>query len=152
MINQFRGKYRPFSNFWIVNGGIVLDAGNGGLEDGLRYISVEHAYQAAKSLEMNDRIAITRIANPAAVKVYGQTIQLRPDWESVKVPLMLDLVRQKFTNSAELRALLINTGEQELIEGNYWHDTFWGRCTCDRHRNAGENWLGRILMQIRKEL
>ncbi len=47
----------------------------------------------------------------------------------------------------ELAQKLINTGDAELIEKNYWHDYFWGECN-----GKGENWLGKILMQIRKNI
>lgn len=152
MIDRFRGKYRSFSNFWIVKGGIVLTNDNGGLGDFMIYRSVEHAYQAAKTLNYADRFEIMNLNTAQEAKAHGNTIQLRPDWKSVRVPLMIDLVRQKFTNSLELKTLLLSTGEEELIEGNNWHDVYWGRCICNEHQNTGENWLGRILMQIRKEL
>lgn len=47
---------------------------------------------------------------------------------------------------------LLATGGQELIEGNRWHDTFWGRCVCERCKGTGQNWLGRLIMQVREEL
>ena len=56
------------------------------------------------------------------------------------------LLRQKF-GDAWLRAKLLATGDAELIEGNYWHDTFWGMCN-----GKGENHLGRLLMEVRSEL
>jgi len=58
---------------------------------------------------------------------------------------MLDLVRKKFENPL-LRAMLLATEDAVLVEGNTWNDTFWGVC-----RGRGENWLGRILMQVREE-
>uniref|UniRef100_UPI00345E83CD NADAR domain-containing protein n=1 Tax=uncultured Duncaniella sp. TaxID=2768039 RepID=UPI00345E83CD len=42
---------------------------------------------------------------------------------------------------------LIATGDAELVEGNYWHDTVWGVCD-----GVGENHLGKILMRVREEL
>jgi predicted NAD-dependent protein-ADP-ribosyltransferase YbiA (DUF1768 family) len=39
------------------------------------------------------------------------------------------------------------TGDRKLVEGNYWHDTFWGVCN-----GVGENYLGEILMHVRQEL
>ena len=49
--------------------------------------------------------------------------------------------------SEELAGLLLSTGNAELIEGNWWNDTFWGIC-----RGKGENHLGKILMNIRNQL
>jgi hypothetical protein len=43
-------------------------------------------------------------------------------------------------------ALLLATGDMELIEDNDWDDTYWGVCN-----GAGENNLGKLLMKIRAE-
>lgn len=60
---------------------------------------------------------------------------------------MEDIVRDKFTRNEDLKAMLLATGDEGLIEGNWWGDTFWGEC-----KGQGENHLGRILMKIRREL
>ena len=60
---------------------------------------------------------------------------------------MYEIVKDKFSRNPELRVKLLNTGDIELIEGNYWGDTFWGVCN-----GKGENHLGKILMRVRKEL
>lgn len=60
---------------------------------------------------------------------------------------MRRLVWRKFTDDPYLAELLLATGDEELVEGNVWGDTFWGVC-----EGKGENWLGKILMDIRKEL
>lgn len=158
VIAEFQDDYRFLSNFWFLPLGytIKLD-GFLGLTDDLQYTTVEHAYQAAKSLDMNDRVAITRISNPGTAKRYARTIQVRSDWESVKLPLMIDLVRQKF-QVPSLQQKLLNTGDAILIEGNHWHDNYWGICECKACKqkyygeNEAKNWLGRILMKIRDQL
>jgi len=48
--------------------------------------------------------------------------------------------------------MLLDTGSQELVEGNVWHDNFWGNCTCSKCPEPGENHLGKLLMKIRSEL
>ena len=60
---------------------------------------------------------------------------------------MYDVCKAKFTQNPELAEKLLATGEQELVEGNNWNDTFWGMC-----RGKGKNMLGNILMKIREEL
>lgn len=150
-ILEFQGTYRPLSNFWFLKQGVRL------LDDSFVYPTVEHAYQAAKSLDMNDRKAIAeRIESPGAAKKYGRTIKIRPDWDSMKRSIMLRLLRQKFFNNADLRQLLISTGDQHLEEGNYWHDNYWGVCycnVCNNDRNIESyNWLGQLLMHVRLEL
>lgn len=152
-INSFQGEYRFLSNFWYIAGGVSLDD-----ENNIRlYPTVEHAYQAAKSLDMNDRRAILRIGTPGDAKRYSKTIQLRSDWESLKFSIMLSLLRQKFSYS-HLANKLLETGNEELIEGNTWHDNIWGVCMCHnctmRYGDTAEpgNMLGKLLMQVRDEL
>ena len=67
--------------------------------------------------------------------------------EDIKIPLMRSLLREKFVQEPE-RSILLATGDEELIEGNWWHDTFWGQCPL----GTGENWLGRLLMEVRADL
>lgn len=136
MITSFTGEFRFLSNFWPAR--VVLD--------GLTYPTVEHAYQAAKTLSLAERSTIQRCGSPGDAKRMGTRVYLRDDWESVKLNVMEDLLRQKFGH-ADLRQKLIATGAQPLVEGNTWGDTFWGMC-----RDKGQNHLGKLLMQIRDEL
>lgn len=136
MIKEFQGKYRFLSNFWPA---VVVF-------EGLRFPTVEHAYQAAKSKDTDVWEVIRMCKTPGEAKKLGKHLRLRPDWGQVKLALMEDLVRQKFS-SFKLGALLVATGDQEIIEGNDWGDVFWGVC-----RGKGENHLGKILMKVRKEL
>ena len=76
-------------------------------------------------------------------------MKLRGDWEEIKTELMLEIVRAKFTQNEELAARLLATRDRRLVEGNTWHDVFWG---VDQRTGQGENHLGRILMQVRNEL
>ena len=82
-------------------------------------------------------------------KRLGRHVQLRPNWENVKLPIMEDIVRAKFTQNEDLKELLLATGDLVLEEGNTWHDTFWG---VDAKTREGTNHLGRILMRVRQEL
>lgn len=135
-INDFRGEYRWLSNFHLVE--VELD--------GVRYPSTEHAYQAAKTLDLAQREAIRVLPTCGMAKRAGQRVVLRADWERVKRDVMLNLQLQKY-RSPELRKLLLGTGDAELVEGNTWGDTYWGVC-----RGVGENWLGRLIMQVRGEI
>jgi predicted NAD-dependent protein-ADP-ribosyltransferase YbiA (DUF1768 family) len=52
-----------------------------------------------------------------------------------------------------LRKKLQETGTQMLVEGNYWHDNFWGNCKCKKCKDiTGQNTLGILLMALREEL
>lgn len=135
-ITSFSGPFRFLSNFHPSE--VTLD--------GDRYPSVEHAYQAAKSFGSAHRALIRNGCNSAQAKRLGRTVVLRSDWEEVKVGVMLDLLRQKFAPGTALGQQLDATGDRELVEGNWWGDTFWGVC-----RGVGQNQLGKLLMQVRAE-
>lgn len=112
--------------------------------------TVEHFFQAAKTKDRQQSLAILRASTAPEAKRLGRMVALRPDWESVKYAAMKEILRSKFSDS-ELKVRLLATGDAELIEANHWHDTVWGVCTCGRHANTGENHLGRLLMEIRAE-
>lgn len=136
-IMRFSGDYRFLSNFYPARA----------IVNGLAFRSVEHAYQATKTLDMGARVEIMRAATPGQAKRLGQKVELRSDWEVLKLDIMYRLVRQKFTADKDLRRQLLATGDRDLIEGNTWGDTFWGVCN-----GEGQNHLGKILMKVRKEL
>jgi ribA/ribD-fused uncharacterized protein len=118
------------------------------LEDML-FIDVEHAYQAAKTTDMDVRRLIMAEPTAARAKKRGGAIKLRDNWDQIKHDIMYELLLQKFhpdnLNGVNLRA----TGQALLIEGNYWHDLIWGQCFCSRHNWDGSNKLGEMLMKIR---
>jgi ribA/ribD-fused uncharacterized protein len=72
---------------------------------------------------------------------------LRADWEQVKDEVMRQAVRQKFRTHKDIRQLLLDTGDEELIE-NAPGDYYWG-CGAD---GSGKNMLGKILMEVRAEM
>ena len=82
----------------------------------------------------------------------GRHCTIRKDWEEVKEQVMYKALVEKFS-IPELQKALLATGDEELIEGNYWHDNTWGDCYCDRCKDIkGQNLLGKLLMQVRDEL
>lgn len=139
-IIEFRGAYRFLSNFYLTPVAY----------DGHVWATAEHAYQAAKTNDLLIKLMILGEPNPGTVKKIGKQIgkkDFREDWDAVRVPIMLGIVRAKFTQNVTLRQWLVATGDAELIEGNKWGDVFWGVCN-----GKGENNLGKILMQVRNEL
>ena len=136
VIDSFFGDYRFLSNFWKVDV----------YYEGLIYPSVEHAYQAAKTLERKERLVFTQIPNCAQAKKFGRNLTLRHDWDEVKLKVMKELLDEKFSFD-DLAWKLLATGDAELIEGNDWNDTYWGVC-----KGIGENHLGKLLMEKRAEL
>jgi len=136
IIGSFTGPMRFLSNFYPVE--IVYE--------GLPYKSTEAAYQAAKSLDPGIRSSFCS-ALPGEAKRMGRRIILRPDWEEVRVVVMRDLTALKYPIHSELARMLIATYPAQLIEGNTWGDTFWGKCG-----GIGQNMLGKTLMERRKTL
>lgn len=132
MIGPFNGKYRFLSNFWPVT--LTWR--------GIEYPSVEHAYQASKTKDKTKQRSIATLTAGQAKRYGAQDLPL-PEKERLYV--MGALLRKKFL-VPELQKLLLETGEEELVEVNFWNDTFWGKC-----RGVGQNHLGQLLMLIRKE-
>ena len=142
MIIDFNGKYAFLSNFYPSTFA----------HDGIEYPTVEHFFQAAKTLDIKEKKAIAAAATPGEAKRMGRKVQLRPNWESIKEYYMELGLRLKFAKPS-LRQKLLETGSNELIEGNSWHDNEWGSCYCARCQNiAGKNKLGKLLMKLREEL
>lgn len=137
IIDSFKNEYAFLSNFYPCR----LDY------DGLSFTSVESAFQATKTTDIETRRRFVDLT-PSEAKRLGRQVVLRQDWEYVKLSVMEDLLRKKFSDkNLELKQKLIATNDAKLIESNWWNDRFWGLC-----RGKGENNLGKLLMKIRKEL
>jgi ribA/ribD-fused uncharacterized protein len=114
---------------------------------GVKYPTVEHAFQAAKTTDPVERAKILAAKTPSEAKRIGKTVTLRKDWDKKKLEVMEKALRAKFEQNPELKKKLINTGDADLIEGNDWGDRFWGQVN-----GTGQNNLGKLLMKIRNEL
>ncbi len=129
MIDSFRDEYFFLSNFYPVE--IKLD--------GIVYPNAESAFQAQKTLDVEERRNFSMLKNPVQAKRLGRKVKLRDDWEEVKLDIMTEVVSQKFLQHPHLIEMLLQTGDEELVEGNKW----------DVCKGKGENHLGKILMKIR---
>jgi ribA/ribD-fused uncharacterized protein len=136
-IRSFRGEHTWLSNFFRVD--VVLD--------GVTYRSVEHALQAAKTLDPDERGRVTAVVSPVIAKGIGKKVTLRPGWDALRLEVMRDLLRQKFDPGTPLAEKLLATGDAHLEEGNRWGDRFWGTVN-----GEGANHLGKLLMEVRKKL
>jgi len=139
VIKEFKDEYRWLSNFWPVT--ITYE--------GLTYPSVEHAYQAQKTNDLETR---KKFADPmltaGQAKRLGSKIELRGDWTTtVRILVMKDLTNLKYQDLI-LRKKLLATGKEPIQEGNGWHDTFWG---VDLKTGEGLNTLGQIIMVERQK-
>jgi ribA/ribD-fused uncharacterized protein len=136
-IDSFRDEYRWLSNFWHA----PFQVGP--------YVwpTVEHYYQAQKSLDLEWQKKIRGTIKPGKTKRLGKTVKLRDDWDDVKLEVMREAVWAKFNQNGDLAKRLVETGNAELAEGNQWGDRFWGE-----FQGEGENHLGKILMKTRELL
>ena len=136
VIDCFKGEYHWLSNFHSCPVH----------HEGLTFKNTEAAFQASKTLNMDEREKFVGI-NPLIAKRMGRRVKLRTDWESVKIVVMRNVLRCKFSQNPELKAKLIATGDSKLEEGNNHGDRIWGTVN-----GKGQNHLGKLLMEIRAEL
>ena len=140
-IDSFQGDFEFLSNFY--PSPIV------GKDDEILYPTVEHYFQAHKTLNLEERQRIANASSPGLAKRAGRAVNLRKDWEKVKVNIMSEALELKFEDE-ELKQKLIATGDAKLVEGNRWHDNYWGNCSCPKCKNiVGMNKLGVLLKVIR---
>ena len=135
-IDRFVGSYSFLNNFF--SSTIYVK--------GISYPTVEHAYQSHKTLDDNASEIIRNAKDPMIAKKLGRSIVIRSDWDDIKIDLMRTFIKLKFENPI-LREMLISTQDLELVQTNQWNDKFWGVC-----KGIGDNWLGKILMEVRDEI
>lgn len=133
-IAEFKGEHAWLSNFFE--------------SPVFNYKTVEHAFQASKTLDMDCRLKIALADTPGEAKRMGKTAPLRAGWNEMKINLMHELIREKFKNP-ELRKKLLATEDALIFEGNWWGDRFWG---VDKDTLEGQNHLGKIIMEVRREI
>lgn len=155
-ILEFRGRYFFLSNFYRVE--FVFR--------GMKYPTSEHAFQACKSSSDKVKSQIAVLPSAFDAKAAGRALKLAPDWNTRRVEYMRAVVTTKF-EIPYLRDKLLATGEAKLVEGNTWRDDYWGAIwkpsigfvgtswAKNEEGNrvlAGQNMLGRILMELRDDL
>jgi ribA/ribD-fused uncharacterized protein len=137
--NLDKGYFEEFSNFTPSNIEIVDDFG-------LKYKTVEHYYQAQKTLNLTERKQFTDKSMTAyQAKQLGKSVIKRVDWETVKFDVMREGLRQKFQDK-KFMDLLKSTGNKQIIEWTWWGDKIWGMSD---KTNDGANALGKLLMELR---
>lgn len=136
VIDRFRDKYSFLSNMYASP--IVLGS--------VHYTCAEAAFQAVKLKDKTQRVRFQGLSGSAA-KQLGRKVQLREDWNTIRIDVMRWVIKEKFSQNPELAKRLVQTGSEELIERNTWGDKFWGVCN-----GVGQNNLGKILMDLRSTL
>jgi ribA/ribD-fused uncharacterized protein len=136
-IDNFSGQYEFLSNF---HPSPITYSGD-------EFATAEHAFQASKTGNSEQREKVRTAKTPGEAKRLGKKVTLRPDWNSIRLRIMSEILRKKFAPGTNLAKQLVETGDVRLVEGNTWNDKFWGIC-----KGIGYNHLGQILMEIRAEL
>lgn len=137
-VNFYSRKYEYgwLSNFWRCPQVV----------DGVTYPTNEHFYQSEKSNDKDIKMWIAAAPNPFLAMKAGRSLrshEMVDYWDKIKVDVMLKGLRAKFTQNAELKQKLLDTGDAILHEDSKT-DLFWG---C-----LGEDMLGKLLMRVRDEL
>ena len=150
MIGTFKGEFDWASNFYMKAPFYV---------GGQLFKSSEHYFAACKTTDANWCRWIIDGDRPADAKRLGQQCPIRPNWDVVRVPTMADALWYKFIQNRDIQQKLTDTDTQEMVEGNWWHDNFWGDCHCNNKSgkhpeclNPGLNKLGLSLMNLRTYL
>lgn len=139
MITAFREEYDFLSNMYPCR-----------IEfQGLVFPSVENAYQAMKCANPDEWYQFINI-KPGEAKKLGRKVQMRADFNDIKYNLMKKLLDIKFDSNPDLKNRLLATAPESLVEGNWWHDNYWGMCQCDKCKNEiKRNTLGELLQRKR---
>lgn len=127
------GDYKFLSNFFVH----PIQMG------GYTFQTVEHFYQAMKTVDPHMWHLIARADTPGQAKRLGRSAILRPEWDMMKDYVMWCALWQKFSDPL-LFMKLQQTGDAVLVEGNAWGDRYWGVCD-----GVGQNKLGQQLMSLR---
>lgn len=135
-IDRFDGKFDWLSNFFPCKVEF----------EGLTFDNSEAAFQAAKCLNPIEKTKFVGLAAGKSKRL-GKKVQLRPDWEDVKIDVMRQVLKAKFGQNKDLAEKLIATGNAQITEQNGWGDSWWGVC-----RGVGHNHLGKLLMELRDNL
>ena len=139
MIKKFK-----FSNFQLLDEPFTYQ--------GLKFYYVETFYVAMKTLNFELQHEISKM-KPGESKKFGRNIELRSDWEDIKIRVMEFALEKKFAPGTSWYKKLKQTKDEYLVETNYWHDNIWGNCMCQKCQDIpGQNLLGKLLMEIRKRI
>ena len=144
----YQSEFAPFSNFYDCQ--VIIGKH--------RFFCAEQALQFLKAKTLNKPLAATRIylsRDVRYIKQVGNDLGTSDEWEARKYDYMYICLKKKFDQNPALKALLMSTGNMELVEAT--PDRLWG-CgatlssnTLKRHTWPGQNKHGAILMTIREE-
>jgi len=121
--------------------------------EGEKFSTSEHAYQAGKARKPEVRKWLMSAPSPSLLAMAAHGLyywDVAPGWSTTKFDRMRGVLRAKFTQHADLRELLLSTGDARLVESatvDNEVNRLWGEVN-----GSGKNMLGVLLMEIREEL
>lgn len=135
-VNEEYGEFSNFSPYEV----FVL---------GTTWKTSEHYFQARKFQDSSLVLKVMDAPSPKEAAIIGRdrNNKIRDDWESIKLDVMKEVVYAKFTQHDSLKKLLLSTGSSDIVEASLY-DTFWG----EGEDGSGNNYLGKILMEVRKKI
>ena len=145
----YQSEYAPFSNFFPSR----INIGRH------EFFCLEQAFQFMKAKTLNKPLAATKIflsRDVRFIKQLGAELGSSDEWETKQFDIMYECLKRKFEQNQDLKALLLKSGDLQLVEAT--PDLLWG-CGATlssnvlrRHKWAGKNKQGEILMVVREEL
>ena len=135
MIKELRNEYYFLSNMYECP--IVWK--------GVTFKSSETLFQMFKCKNIDDMSKFQKL-NGFQAKKLGRKIEMRPDWNEVRIKYMEFVLKLKFDQNLDLRERLMRTEGKIEENNNNWNDTFWGITN-----GKGENHLGKLLYKLREE-
>jgi ribA/ribD-fused uncharacterized protein len=121
--------------------------------EGETFATSEHAYQAGKARKPEVKAWLMAAPSPAllAMAAHGLYVwDISSDWSKVKFDRMRGVLRAKFTQHEDLKAILLSTGTARLVESATVDNAvnrLWGEVN-----GVGKNMLGEMLMELRASL
>lgn len=121
--------------------------------EGEVFSTSEHAYQAGKARKEAVRKWLMEAPSPALLAMAAHGLyywDVAPGWSTTKFDRMRAVLRAKFTQHDDLKALLLSTGDAQLIETATVDspvNRLWGEVN-----GVGRNMLGIMLVELRSQL
>lgn len=126
---------------------------------GKPFTSAEQAFQWRKAQVANDTNAqemIWKARDPYTQKKIGAQINSNQNWDDIKIAVLEEISWAKYNQNADLKNVIMNTGECKLVEAT--KDPYWG-CgaiitaqATKQHTWRGQNITGATLAKIRTQL
>jgi ribA/ribD-fused uncharacterized protein len=131
--------------------------------DGNPYNCAEQWMMACKAIHFKDHDSLVKImktGEPSRQKSLGRMVKgfVPAEWDAVSRDYVTKGNMAKFSQHDDLKAILLGTGDKEIVEASPY-DRLWGiglgmddPRSLDKTQWQGKNWLGECIMRVRTEL